>query len=385
MTPSGLRALVIASALGMLAARVAAQADPGGGDASAPEPEPSAGAERPLVLFLMPEVGEAAQAELREALLAQFALLDAALVFDRAPVAGSLGEQMADAQRRAAERSAIAVFWIEAQNDGRWFVHMMDSERERIVVRPADPAGDRRGAATEAVAVMTRESTRALLAGDPIPEQPPEPLPAPPSAAPPAPAPPAEPAPVSAPRARPLRLAASYLGTDFEEALAWRHGVAVAASWHGFLPAYAGASYVFTPLLQVQAEVESSQVDFDLQRMPAAVHFGYRQRWERAALDVEFGVVFEVQRRGALRIESEGVVERYEAETRLICALAPRVRGELAPMPELGLFAALGLDVLLNNFEYVVKYVDQPEAEPRTLLRADDVRPVLELGVAFYP
>jgi hypothetical protein len=80
-----------------------------------------------------------------------------------------------------------------------------------------------------------------------------------------------------------------------------------------------------------------------------------------------------------------GVVVRYEAETRLICAFAPWVRGELAPMPELGLFAALGLDVLLNNFEYVVKYVDQPEAEPRTLLRADDVRPVLELGVAFYP
>ena len=89
--------------------------------------------------------------DLRDALLAQFALIEADLVLEAAGSSGGpLSARMADAQRRAAEHDAIAVFWIDGEPDDRWFVHMMDIDRERIVVRPADASGDRRAAAIEA-------------------------------------------------------------------------------------------------------------------------------------------------------------------------------------------------------------------------------------------
>jgi hypothetical protein len=69
----------------------------------------------------------------------------------------------------------------------------------------------------------------------------------------------------------------------------------------------------------------------------------------------------------------------------VVVALAPRLRGELAPAAELGVFAALGLDVLINNIIYEAGYIGDSGRPPRQLLRAADVRPVLELGVAFYP
>ena len=45
---------------------------------------------------------------------------------------------------------------------------MMDSASERILVRAVDARSERRQASIEAVAVMVRESTRALIEGGPI-------------------------------------------------------------------------------------------------------------------------------------------------------------------------------------------------------------------------
>jgi hypothetical protein len=395
MTPTWLRVVAVACAVALAgmthrsAAQGGAEADaaaaapeePAEDDRPAAVPELEAGtpnAARATVLFLMPSMDAQTQSELRDALLAQFALIDADLVLEAGGSAvGPLSQRMADAQRRAAEHDAIAVFWIDGETDGRWFVHMMDIERERLVVRPADAAGDRRAAAVEAVAVMTRESARALIAGEPVPELAPEPTPI---ASEPQPAPVPTPVPPEVAQQGPLRLWAGYVGTDFAEELPWRHGAEAGVGWFGFAPIYAGASYVFTPALAVQ-----SAVDFEVQRRPIAVHAGYRQRWDRAVLDVELGAVVEILHHSGLRADPGTTFKPKPAETAVTWALAPRLRGELTPVPDLGLFAALGLDILLNKFNYSVEQTSSEGTQLLPLLRADDVRPVLELGVAFYP
>ncbi len=347
-------------------------------------PQPGDAAEHPgaraTVVFLLPALDEQTQSELRDALLAQFALIDAELVIDgTGNPPGSLGDHMAEAQRRATEHDAIAVIWIDGNRDGRWLVHMMDIERERIVVRPADASGERRASAIEAVAVMARESARALIAGKPMPELAPEPSPVTPA---PAPAPPAAPSPPegSLTRQGKVRLWAGYLGTDFADELPWRHGATVGAAWLGFSPLYAAVSYVFTPALAVE-----SAVNFEVMRIPISMHAGYRQRWDRAVLDIELGLSVEFLRSSGLRGGPETTFEAKQSETQVTWALAPRLRGELTPVPDVGLFAALGLDILLNNFSYAVEQTSSRGTQLRQLLRADDVRPVLELGVAFYP
>jgi hypothetical protein len=389
MPLTSLRALAVAAtctlALAGTAGSAAGQA--GSDDAGSPAQQAPDGSlraadesthERKTVLFLLPALDDQTRADLREALLAQFALIAADVEWANADrEAGALGERMADAQQRAAEHGAIAAFWIDEQPDGRWFVHMFDIERERIVVRPIEAAGDRRASAIEAVAVMARESTRALIAGEPLPELAPEPAPAPT----PAPAPPAQPLPAGPghPTQGPVRLWAAYVGTDFAEEIPWRHGAAAGVGWFGFAPLYAGVSYVFTPALVVD-----SSVQFDVQRMPIGAQVGYRQQWQRALLDVELGLIVEILRRSELR-GATASVESHSPEVAAFSALAPRLRGELTPVPELGLFAAVGLDILLSNFSYVAREIGSEGTQSRTLLRADDVRPALELGVAFYP
>jgi hypothetical protein len=67
-------------------------------------------------------------------------------------------------------------------------------------------------------------------------------------------------------------------------------------------------------------------------------------------------------------------------------ALSPRLRGEVRPLPGVGLYLAGGLDILLNGFKYV--YRDQNKDQNNMyapLLEPNRVRPVAEVGIAFYP
>jgi len=373
MTRAREAVLIASMALASLAAGARAQ--------PAQEPEPP---QRPRVLFSMPPTDEETQAELHDALLAQFALIDAEVVLEPALAStGSLGQRMAEAQRRASERQAIAVFWVEQQPDGRWFVHMMDSALERIVVRPVDATGDRRRSAVEAVAVMARESTRALIEG--VPERELE-------QAPPVPAPAPSPATPQAPPAKPervLRLWAGYAGGEFAEDAGWRHGAIVGVGWYKLSPLFIGASLLITPPLDVPAEPAGAR--FDIGRVPIAAAVGYRHRSGPVLLDLELGLLLEVlfsNTPRADRPESEASVEITQKPPEFLVGLAPRLRGELLPLPWAGVFAAVGGDVILNDVEYIVRVDEEgePEDDPddEILLRTLRLRLVAEVGIAFY-
>ncbi len=457
--PHGVGAKALRSALastltaGLAAAALAQPAPrpqaPGFAPAAAPAPPRAAAATKArTVLFLMPALDQVAQSQLRDALLAQYALTDAELVFQ--PVAdphGSLGQRVAQVQGLAPRGDLLAAIWVEPQPDGRWLVYMMDGQSERIVVRPLDAQDERRPAAIEAVAVMAKEAARALIEGGPealASVQAPSPAPAVPAgsvtpgsttAAPPptpqagpAPAAPAEAVPAASaapppgsskpaappvgarpassaetgaakvPAARhaaklPLRLSAAYAGSHFDDQAAWRSGAAVSVSWLGFAPLYAGASYLLTwPITLAPAIEGTSPVKTELQRIPATLYAGYRLRWGKLlSLDGELGLVLEWLLRTSTKNPQAmpGVqqVTDLGSRTRLLAALAPRLRAELQPLPRLGLFVQAGVDILLNKFKYTVTVSETaPATGMRTqdLLRPASLRPVAEAGAAVY-
>jgi hypothetical protein len=319
------------------------------------------------VLFLEPMLDAETKQGLREGTLAQFALIGAELVFQSGVSPGSLAEQMASARALAAQQGAIAVFWIESQDDGTWLVHMMDSERERVVIRPVDAAGERRTSAIEAVAVMVRESTRALIENEPPPEpKPPTPSPAPNPAAP-------------RQDLRPLRLWVDYSLDDFAPEVTWQHGLGLGVAWQGTRPWYLGLGLLITAPMDPPAPLAIT-----VQRYPIAAVLGYRYRAGLFSLDGELGVSADLLRRSAATRQADDGsfhVTAEPAESSVLLAVAPRIRGEVQPWPAWGFFAVLGMDILLNPFSYISKM----DTRRTSLLRPRPIRPVAEIGVAFYP
>jgi hypothetical protein len=375
------RCVVACIICGLTALRAEAQAAPVVTHAIAPSEAhtdapsaapPDEAARTPRVLFIDPDLDMESVEGLHEAALAQFALIRAEIVFKVTDRDASLAERMTRAESLALEQHALAVFWIEEQPNGTWLLHMMDSESERVVIRSVDAAGARRPAAIEAVAVMIRESTRALIAGEPPAE--PEPEPASP------PVPPRVPA--QAP-ARPWRLWLGYSAEDFASQVTWQHCLALGASWHRLHPLYGGIRLLFSPPLRPVAPIA-----IQVQRYPIEAALGYRYRVGKFALDGELGLSVDL-----LRNRSEGAdgptagfkVTAEPAQTRVLLALEPRLRGELRMWPFLGAFVDLGAGILLNPFSYLAK---QPGAGAQSfesvILRPKPVRPVLEGGFALY-
>jgi hypothetical protein len=341
----------------------AATSDPSQADAAAPA--------TPRVLFLLPRDDDRAQAELRDALLAQFALIDAALDFELKPEGeASLATRVQQAQALATEHGAIAVFWIEAAADGRWLLHMMDTQDQRVIVRQVDASGERQPAAIEAVAVMTRSGTRALIEGTPGELPPPvESMPPPPPSG-----------PATPPTLDAFRLWLGYTGSAFAPEVEWQHGAALGATWLGPHPFYAGLSLILTPTVKLNSS--SDPAAFSVQRTPIAAQFGYRYLTGRIALDGELGFVVERWFR------PESVAHQLAGQTNVakdnsthwVYELAPRVRCELRIARVMGLYGGGGLDILLNKFKY-----RSGGDEKLVLLQPNPFRPVAELGISFYP
>jgi hypothetical protein len=345
-------------------------------------------------VFLLPDVDAETQARLRDALLAQFSLVDVRLVLEPAPALNQgTTDRMGAMEARAAAYNALAAFSIDEHTDGRWFVYLLDIERERLLVRPLDAGGDRRNAAIEAVAVMVRESTRALLEGAPIPDAvaasdvpaeaeqvAPEPV-APPAT----PTPPPEQKPGLPPLRRGhsdgLRLWLAYAGTDFADEIAPRHGLAAGVGWLGLTPWYAALSAELSPPIEIEDEVT-----FQVLRVPVHAHVGHRYRQGPLAFDLELTLTVELLRRRTEwnQAAADGVrIQPEDSRDAWLVALGPRARVELRVFEWAGLAAELGLNVLMNSNDF--RYLLREAGREETLLRPVPVRPTWGLAMAFYP
>lgn len=377
-------------------------ADAGGGTAPALRGGASSAADAPpaeteasaasCALFLVPDLDAETQARLRDALLAQFALLDVRLVLEPAPERDQgAADRMGEMQARAATYHALAAFSIDEHSDGRWFVYLLDVERERLLVRPLDASAGQRGSAIEAVALMARESTRALLEGAPLPEPPVATAVPPEPSAPPT--PPAEPntppehksglPPIRGTHSNTgFRLSLAYTGSDFAEEVPARHAGAAGVGWLGLAPWYAALSVELAPPIALE-----DPVAFQVLRVPLRLHAGHRYQQGLVVFDLELVVTTELLRRSSDRNQPAGSGVRIDADdesrTDWLIGLGPRARVELLLFSWAGLAAELGFDTLLNskNFKYLA---DTPTGK-QTLLQPRSIRPIWSLGVAFYP
>ncbi|MDH5671511.1 MAG: hypothetical protein OEZ06_05130 [Myxococcales bacterium] len=366
-----------------------------------PQPAPGDDA-TPAVLVLLPAIEPAAVRGLRDAMEAQFSLLDVSLHFELdASGATSLGARLAEAKALSDQiGGAAAVFWIDPQTDGRWLMHLMDPLEERIVVRAielGEEAIDGSGAQAEAAAVMARVSAQALLSGQPLPaelavEPPVEPAPDPAPRAPP---------PERAPPAPALRLFTGYSGIDFAEEVGFRHGLGLGLTYLGLKTMTVSVESALQPTMEVEhfSDDGTSAARLEVFRVPLRLYAGYRRPLGPVELELQGGGLIEIQRstthvdtrllRSEPPAQARGGRTTVEAEpqaTHSMWGLSLRVHAYYPLTADLGAFAGLGLDLIPNNFPYYAEEeLDDGTSELVWMLSAHRLRPLLQLGLWLYP
>lgn len=368
---SGLEAMRCRAACWLLCAGLGSAA-PVHAQAEAPAPAPR---------ILVQVAGDATperKSSFAGALEAQLSALDLALEIDvNAQAPASAAQRFEQGRALSARSGARAVFWIELEGEQTWFVYMLDPVDERILVRQLD--ADAPDAAVEALAVIVKSSTQALLSGnlqslqaeELVPPAPPPPPTPPPPEPPPAarPPPPAEPAP--APDSRHgLHLSLGYQGSTFAAEQLWQSGLAVGARWIAPSGLFGGLGYVWFP-----DSAPDDPVGIEVRRHPVSAVFGQRLWKGRLAVDLELGLAVDVLTRTTSRTPA-GIAPSADS-VRFAVAVTPRLRGELELLAPLALYLDLGLGYVLNNFQYIAT---DPE---RVVLSPHRLRAELGAGLAL--
>jgi hypothetical protein len=323
-----------------------------------------------VVFFAPSNLSADTRSALEDALTTQLLVLPAALHFevrDRAP--DGLEQRMELARKAAREHDAVAVFWLEARGDAPWLLYALDARAERVVMRPLTSRGSSAEAAVEAIALIVRASADALLHGQPLP-----------AAAAEASAPevqrvenpwPVEQAyqPSSA-----LRLGIAYMGTTFARVLPWQSGLAVRADWLWPSGPYVGIGYTFWPA----ATIATAPVDFLVERYPFSLHAGLRFASGAFTFGGELGAEIESRTRRTLRVSPQFDADAPSRKT--IASVNPKLEVEYTLTSWLRIFAGLGIDVVLDNFEYSTENHETKEIQ--TVVKPYGLRLTLHAGAA---
>jgi hypothetical protein len=331
------------------------------------------------VVFVPPQEIEA---PLRDALTAQLSGVAVELVVEHfVSEEGSVKQNVEESHSLAAAHQAIGVFWLDARAKEEWLVFLAVPAGRRVLMRRVPIGQDGTVAAMEAVAVITRESTTALLAGQTIgmtevlvvPDEPQKPIVV--TTAP-------CPKPVCAPAGprvwAPLRgfsFSTSYYADAYAKDSGLSSGLSVAPAWRFTNGIRVGASFVaFQP--------EEATVDglaFLVRRYPIGTEVGYAYAREKWMLGLALRGVVEFTMRHVLAAlpPAAPTADSHRA----VVFLSPRLRFDYRVTEAMSLFLAAGADFALNGFSFVnrVDGVDRPVFDP---LR---VRPAGEVGVAFWP
>lgn len=336
---------------------------------------------RPNLVFVLPQDLDAElQNAVEDAIGTQLALVNARPILLDAPASPSpltIEERVATSVTLAEQHDAVGVLWLDIRPTDHWFVYAMDRRAERVVVRPLLVRKESLAAGIESVSVIARASAEALVRGEPVlgePVEVPPPRPPPPTAAP-TPAPAAAPAPADEPgtaQSHELRLALGYHGETFASEQPWQSGAVVGASFLWSNGPYVGASFSWFP-----EHTFGDSVRFAVQRRPLSLLGGFRFRLgEHLALDAELGATLDVRSRRT--VDTPVTVAARPDERRYVVSIVPRARLEALPARWLGLFAALSLDVLLNEFDYLIS-----PSQTRPELRPGRVRLGVLAGIAL--
>lgn len=324
----------------------------------------------PSVVFFAPtELSTKVRGALEDALATQLTLIQTSLRYEQ----GSAGkatpsERLQAAKLVAAKSGAIAVFWLDAAGDAPWLLYAVDARAERMVVRPlaSHPHSTEPEADIEAVALIVRATTQALLHGEPLPSSPNatteikrntspwpvERLDAGQSA---------------------LRIALSYVGTTFAKQLQPQHGFGLRGAWLWPSGTYVGLGFTFIPT----SKFNLHNVGFEIDRYPFSLHAGLRFGFSRVTFIGELGAELEVRQR---RTTAAPGLMAYPDEKRIVYNVCPKFETEVALVPWLVAFVSAGLDVVLGNFAYSAGNEETMENTP--ILEPHWIRLTVQLGLA---
>jgi len=323
---------------------------------------------QPTVEFLAPlELAPGVRSALEEALATHLALIPATLRFSTNAAGKSQpGERLHAAKRIAAASGAIGVFWLDANAGEPWLLYAVDARSERMLVRQlaSTPASEYE-AAIEAVALLVRATTRALLHGEPL-------------------APSSEEASTPSAQSAPwpvelldagesaLRIAVAFVATTFSAEQPVQPGIALRAAW-----LWPSGTYVGLGFSVVETAVfDVPPIRFELERHPISLHAGLRFGFSRVTLSGELGAELEVRAR---RTISAADLEPTRDEQRVVYNICPKLEVEFAVTPWLVTFLNTGLDFVLDNFAY--SRVDEATMTTTTVAQPHWVRFTLQVGI----
>jgi hypothetical protein len=325
----------------------------------------------PLVAFFAPDTMPAElRYALEDALSTQLSLLQVVLHFETPAVPPSDPvERLQVAKQTASTLKAVAVFWLELPTSGPWLLYAVDARAERMIMRPLAAHSQSPEADVEAVALIVRATTDALLHGEPLPATSPN---------------------VGAARERELtpwpvvqlphgesavRVAAAYVGSTFARQLPWQHGFSLRAAWLWPSGSYVGLGFTFIPSLRFDIH----PVRFNLERYPLSLHAGLRFAVPPFTFSGELGTEIELRNRRTLWATDTYVPD--PDKLKVIYNVCPKLEAEYAITPWLVTFFGAGIDVVVGNFAYTIQNMETHDTT--IILEPHWIRLTLQVGLGI--
>ena len=323
-----------------------------------------------VVFHAPPQLAPQVRVALEDALATQLSLIRTTLRYElTTPGTANPSERLQAARNIAASSGAIAVFWLEASGEAPWLLYAVDARAERMVVRPlaSHQKSSEPEAAIEAVALIVRATTQALLRGEPLPSLPSTPERARDTS----------PWPVELLGAgeSALRVTIAYVGTTFAKQLPLQHGFSMRGAWLWPSGTYVGVGFTLVPTSKFNLQ----RVQFEIDRYPFSLHAGLRFGFSRVTFIGELGAELELRERRTL--SAAGLEPNKKNERRIVYNVCPKLETELALAPWLVAFVSAGLDVVVGNFAYSSSYEETMENVP--ILEPHWIRLTVQLGIGI--
>ncbi len=321
---------------------------------------------------------------------------------------GALELRVRRASVLAKTHGAIAVMWLDEQEDGNLAVFVFDPRRAAPIRRTV-PRSEGPGAVenqVDAVAMISRASVQALVDGQElVSETEPEPEPEPEPQVTPLRTPHQQPRRVT-PTPQPerkygyARFSTSYLGNNYAPSVPWQNGVHLALSWQVRRGFYTGVGYYASGPMGVEHNLAGAQfVTGLIRRHPIDIHVGYQHLWGKIGLEAELAAVLDPVTKEFTVYCDEDVAGPDECESvnttmpfqisldsvNTAYGVAPRLRFVFKPAANIVLHGGAGIDVFTrSNHELVCDDPGTPCYPLRELLLAPRiVRFVLVAGFQF--
>jgi hypothetical protein len=300
------------------------------------------------VVMLSDRVSEETNADVFQAVIGQLSDTPVELSvewLDELPP--SLDGQLAAADRIAARRDTLAVFWIVSESEEQLLLHIADAMRRRILVRRL--ARSEAGAQYEALALIVRASIDALLGGGVIGIEAPRaraPEPVAPHTRPTAPPRPAEPV---AEETRPpwLGLEAGYDLAVHSREHPLLHGVHLALSANPHAGLIARVAYVLrTPLV-----VEDNRVTILVEHHPVSAGLGYQWRIDGLILGGTVSLLLDYVVQTSNRLISKTGIASDNSD--LLMSVAPSLDLGYELNDRVALRLSVGPEIIINNIRYI--------------------------------